>query len=203
MLSMDSTRPDSPLSIAFRHITPTWRNYVFYANQSAEQGDEKMQTFMRHYNGLPPGERRTVTPEELCDLSTVDTGDLIAAVSRQVWRFKHPESVITASMKHPLVLEATADYAINSPYAEKDRELFFRLTGGLPDRKGASIVVNNNPQTANFGNGPSPGAGNYKTMDQRVIEMGKILEDPADSIAVPMSAEDTDLVFAEDDESED
>jgi hypothetical protein len=193
---------ETPLSNAFRHIEPTWRNYIYYVSRAAQAGDEDMTKVIASYEALPTKERNTVMPEKLCDLAGVDAGDMIAAVSREVWRHKQPESVITASMKHPKVIEATANFAISDPMAGRDRELFFRLTGGLPDKKGASIVINNNPQTA-INNQPSSGLNGYKSMDQRVIDLGKLLDDPKELAAVPMSLKDADLVLNEDDESED
>jgi hypothetical protein len=194
---------ETPLSNAFRHIEPTWRNYIYYVSRAAVAGDEDMAKVIASYEALPTRERTTIMPEKLCDLAGVDAGDMIAAVSREVWRHKQPESVITASMKHPKVIEATANFAIGDPMGGRDRELFFRLTGGLPDKKGASIVINNNPQTAINSQPSSGGLNGYKSMDQRVIDLGKLLDDPNELVAVPMSTKDSDLVLDEIDESED
>ena len=195
----------SPISNAFRFLEPTWRNYVFYANAAAANGDELMKKVIASYNALPPGERTRRMPEEICDLAGVDPAELIASVSKEVWRHKQGESAITAAMTHPRVLEATARYA-QGQYGEKDRELFFRLTGGLPDKKGTSIVINTNPQTANVTNHSPLGSNGYRSMDQRVIEMGKLLDDPAHD-DVPSALADTNSqdadVLGEDNESED
>ena len=60
----------------------------------------------------------------------------------------------------------------------RDRELFFRLTGSLPDKKGTSINILNQPVAAagaGGGNGDRPGAW-LETADDFVIEMSRQLE---------------------------
>lgn len=193
----------TPLSNAFRSIEPTWRNYIYYVDLSAKAGDEAMAKVIASYTALPAKERNSIMPEKLIDLAGVESADLISAVSRQVWLHKQSESTITASMNHPKVIEQTAAYAISRFDAFKDRELFMRLTGTLPDKKGASIVINNTPQTANFTTPSSAGMSGFRPMDQRVIEMSKLLDEPAEVIAVPMSVQDTEDVFEDDNEPED
>jgi len=172
--------PDTPISIAFRLIEPTWRNYIFYVGCSVN----------------------SIMPEQLCDLSGVMSADLISAVSREVWLHKHPESVITSSMLHPKMVQATAFYGQTLADCDRDRELFFRITGSLPDKKGTSIVINNAPQTANIHQSPA-GANGFKPMDQRVIEMGKLLDQPDELEAVPIFLKETAHVLAQDRPAED
>ena len=190
---------DTPLSHAFRHIEPTWRNYIYYVDLAAKNGDEQMKLFVASYNALPASERRSITPERLCDLANVLPGELVGAVSRELWTYKQAESAITASVNHPKVIQQIAQYGCESPLGFNDRQLFLRATGTLPDKKGASIVINNTPQTANV-NLPSAALGGFRPMDQSVIEMSKLLDEPAEElIAVPVSIKDADIVFNETD----
>ena len=55
----------------------------------------------------------------------------------------------------------------------RDRELFFRLTGSLPDKKGASINIFNNPtaQAATGKLADGEATGWLKTFDEEIIEM--------------------------------
>lgn len=194
------------LSIAFRKIEPTWRNYIEYAAYAAKEGDEDMQKVVDVYNALPPKEKHTIMPEQVCSLAGILPGLLVAAVSRYYWENRHAESVISISTEHPKVLDATALFAKTLLHAEKDRELFFRLSGSLPDKKGASIVINANPQFANVSNSPSPaGANGFRPMDQRVIEMGKLLDSPDEDniVSVPLFGQNTADVLPENDTAED
>jgi hypothetical protein len=184
----------TPLSIAFRKIEPTWRNYIEYAAYAAKEGDEDMQKVVEVWNALPTKEKNSIMPEQVCSLAGVLPGVLVAAVSRYYWEQKHTESVISISSEHPKVLDKTAHYAKTRPFADKDRELFFRLSGSLPDKKGTSIVINANPQVANFSTAPPPaGANGFRPMDQRVIEMGKLLDAPDEDniVSVPMFGQNT------------
>jgi hypothetical protein len=117
----------TPLSHAFRHIEPTWRNYTYFAGVAANLGDEDMKKFMESYNALPKMEQRTVMPDKVCELSGIAPGKLIAAVSQQVWEHKLPESAITASMNHPKMVQATAFWGQSLADCNKDRELFFSV----------------------------------------------------------------------------
>lgn len=195
----------TPISNAFRHIEPHWRNYTDYVRAAAESGDEAMKKFMDSFNALPPRERNTAMPDQVCDLSGVAPSDLVAAVAKQLWTMKHSESVITASMNHPKVMEHTARNA-GHILGYKDRELFFRVTGSLPDRKGTSVVINNAAQNnANLPHNSSTGANGYQPMDLRVIEMGKLLDEPDDANVLhtpPFSRETVD-VLEDTDEPED
>ena len=161
-----------------------------------------MKKFTKHYDSLPPRERNVVTPEKICDLSGVAPRALVGAVSGEFWAHKHGESTITASALHPKMIEHTA-WAAGFLDNNKDRELFFRLTGTLPDKKGASIVINNSPQNANVNLPANASGGMFKSMDQSVVEMSKLLDEPLDvnAIPLPQDEEDAELVFSEADDS--
>jgi hypothetical protein len=198
----------TPVSNAFRHIEPTWRNYIYYAGVAAKHGDEEMVKFIASFEALPKNEQRTIMPDAVCDLAGVSPGNLIAAVSKQVWEHYQPESAITAAINHPRMVQATAFWGQSLADCNKDRELYFRLTGGLPDKKGAAIVINNNPQNATI-NTQHPfanaGANGFRPMDQRVIEMSKFLDAPDDSqvMTVPLFDEDGEGVLEDTDTDED
>jgi hypothetical protein len=188
--------PDTPVAVAFRHIEPTWRNYIYYVERAVESGDDDMKKFLTAYLALKPKERFVMMPEQICDLCGVIPADLVGAVAREMWTAKRCESIIEASVNHPKMIQAVSFYGQVHGNHASDRELFFRLTGGLPDKKGASIVIHNNPQTANINNPPSAaGANGFRPMDQRVIEMGKLLDEPAE--AVPIFQKETARVFTE------
>src|SRR5262249_26415596 len=116
-------------------------------------------------------------PEQLCDLAGITPGDLIGVISKTIWDTKSAASGIISAMAHPRVVERTALYAQRKD-GYKDRELFFRATGSLPDKKGSSVVINNNPQIAAVGGMPSAQmrvAGELPDMDQEVVSLSKLL----------------------------
>lgn len=192
--------------MAFRKIEPTWRNYIEYVGLAARSGDEDMQKIVDVWENLSPKERLSIMPETVCSLADVLPGVLVGTVSRYYWENKHAESVISTSTEHPKVLDKTAHFAKTRVHNEKDRELFFRLSGSLPDKKGASIVINANPQVANFNAAPPPaGANGFRPMDQRVIEMGKLLDAPDEEnvIGVPLFVKNTADVQQENSTAED
>lgn len=169
----------SPLSFVFRHIEPTWRDYILYVRCAAEDGDEVMKKYFGMYERLPKNEQRTIMPERLCELAGVPEGELVGSVSRYFWQHRKGESVLLAAVNQPKMIQATAFWGQTLADCVRDRELFFRFTGALPDRKGSSIVINYGSPTS-FGQAQPPtpaGANGFRTMDQRVIEMGKLLDD--------------------------
>jgi hypothetical protein len=187
--------PETPVAVAFRKIEPTWRNYVYYVERAADNGDENMKKFLAVYKALPAKEKLSIMPEQICDMAGIQVRELIGPVSVEIWSHHQTESVITASINHPKMIEATANYGQIRPDNNKDRELFFRMTGNLPDKKGASVVINNNPQTANITQS-SAGTNGYKPMEHRVTEIGRLLDLPVE--AVPIFQKGPVRVFQED-----
>lgn len=167
----------SPLSVAFRHVRPAWRNYISYVDLAARNGDTDMERVRACYEALTPRDRREIWPEQLCELANVTPGELVGAVCRALWESKAAESSMVSAIAHPEVLVATAKMA-QHPMHSRDRELFFRLTGSLPDKKGASINIINNP-TAQAGSVKlmDEASGNrLRSMDEEVIEMTRQLD---------------------------
>jgi len=133
-----------------------------------------MASIMKVLHGLPKKERDLVMPERLCELAGVKPSELVGAVCSQVWALQNGESAMAASILHPSVVRRTAKAANNLKYGGRDRELFFRITGSLPDRKGTTIINNNNPQTAIVESGVK---GQLSSMDQAVVDMDRLLEE--------------------------
>ena len=192
----------TPLSHAFRHIEPIWRNYIHYVQRASQAGDDQMSKYLASFHALPPKEQKSVMPETVCSLSGTQAGELIGAVSRYYWEERQSESVITAATNHPKMVQATAYWGQSLADCNRDRELFFRLTGGLPDKKGASIVIHNTNASANLPTSSPHAANGFRTMDQRVIEMGKLLDEPDEAVH-PLFSKETARVFAGDSQPED
>lgn len=168
----------SPLSVAFRHIQGGWREYVVYVDLAARDGNTAMVRYRDCYQGLSKREKRLTWPEQLCELANVSPGELVAAVCRAVWETKASESSMISAMAHPQVLERTAVLAKKADHT-RDRELFFRLTGSLPDKKGASInIFNQNQAAAADGALPvlNPARTRFRGVDEEVIEMSRELD---------------------------
>lgn len=171
-------REHSPLSASFRHIQPSWRSYIEYVDLAARNGDTTMQRYRDCYAALTPKDRMHAWPEQVCELADVTPGELIGAVCRALWESRSAESSMVSAIAHPEVLARTAKLA-RTKDNYRDRELFFRLTGSLPDKKGASINIINNPTaqagTVKLVDGEVSG-NRLKSMDEEVIEMTRQLD---------------------------
>ena len=168
---------DTPLVIAFRHIRPTWRNYIEYVDLAARNGDRDMDRYRKVWLGLTAKDRIAASPEQICEMAQVKPAELVGAVCQAIWDAKSAEGSMVSAIAHPQILAKTAKNA-EKPMNYKDRELFFRVTGSLPDKKGTSVIINNQgPQTLVAGGPGLPVArGNgdeLKDMDQEVIEFGR------------------------------
>lgn len=165
----------SPLSVAFRHIPGGWRRYIEYVDLAARKGDEAMQRFRTSYEALTSRDKASVWPEQICDLANVPPGDLVGAVCKQIWETKAAESSMVSSIAHPEILMATIKWA-KKEAGGRDRELYFRMMGSLPDRKGASINIFNQaaggapvlPELAQ--------PAKMRSFDDEIIEMDRDLE---------------------------
>ena len=167
----------SLLSLAFRHVRPNWRHYVQYVEIAARQGDSAMQRFIECWRSLSDRERRSAWPEQICDFAAVTPAEVYGAVCRQMWETKAAESSMISSLAHPDMLLQTIRYAKREENF-KDRELYFRMMGSLPDRKGASINIFNQAAGQIGGEAPTLGLSKLRSFDDEVIEMSRDLEMP-------------------------
>lgn len=169
----------SPLSVAFRHIHPNWRCYIQYVDLAARKGNTAMARFRACYEGLDKRDQASIWPEQLCDLANVMPDELVGAVCQQIWASKAAESSMVSAIAHPEVLMRTIQLA-KAEENFRDRELFFRMSGSLPDRKGASINIYNQA-AGQVTEAPLPsvvGRAKLKSFDDEIIEMSKDLETP-------------------------
>ena len=170
----------SPLSVAFSHIRPSWRSYIQYVDLAARRGDSAMARFRDCYAGLSKRDQNGAWPEQLCDMANVTPGELVGAVCRQIWESKAAESSMVSSIAHPELLLDTIRFARREENY-RDRELYFRMMGSLPDRKGASInIFNAAAGQVGAADLPDLGVGRpkpkLKSFDEEVIEMSRDLE---------------------------
>ena len=168
----------SPLSVAFRWIKPGWRSYIQYVDMAARKGNTAMARFLDCYKSILPRDKANIWPEQVCDLANVTPDELVGAVCQHIWASKAAESSMVSAIAHPEVLMDTIRFARKEENF-RDRELYFRMTGSLPDRKGASINIYN--QAAGQVEAALPsiaGKAKLKTVDDEVSDMSRDLETP-------------------------
>jgi hypothetical protein len=167
--------------VAFRHVKPGWRNYIQYVDLAARRGDSAMQRFRACYETLGPRDKANAWPEQVCDLANVTPAELVGAVCRAIWESKAAESSMVSSIAHPELLLDTIKFARREKNYH-DRELFFRMSGSLPDRKGASINIYNQA-AGQMGEVSLPdlagGRSKLRSFDEEIIEMSRDLETPS------------------------
>lgn len=169
----------SPLSVAFRWIRPSWRSYIQYVELAARKGNTAMARFLDCYTAILPRDKASIWPEQVCGLADVTPDELVGAVCQQIWASKAAESSMVSAIAHPEVLMRTIQLAKQEENF-RDRELFFRMSGSLPDRKGASINIYNQA-AGQVTEAPLPsvvGKAKLKTFDEEVIDMSRDLETP-------------------------
>ena len=167
----------SPLSVAFRHIQPNWHHYIGYVELAARKGDIAMSRFRDCYRALSKSTRLRCWPEQICEMAQVAPGELVGAVCRQIWESKAAESSMISSIAHPELLMTTIRLAkVEENF--RDRELFFRMAGSLPDRKGTSINIFNQAAGMSAELPDLAGRAKLRTFDEEVIEMSRDLETP-------------------------
>lgn len=181
----------SPLSVAFSHIRPNWRCYIQYVDLAARKGNTTMQRFLDVYNTLTKQDRASAWPEQVCDLANVTPDELVGAVCQNIWSSKAAESSMVSAIAHPELLMKTIEFARKEENF-RDRELYYRMAGSLPDRKGTSINIYNQ-SAGQAGEAPSVvGKAKLRSFDDEVIDMDRDLAvaDPPFLIAPNVSPED-------------
>lgn len=169
----------SPLSVQFRHLQPSWRAYIQWVDLAARNGDTAMARVRECYHALPDREKLTIWPEQLAELAGVTPGELYGAVCRVTWETKAAESSMISAINHPELLMQTIRLA-RKEENYRDRELYFRMSGSLPDRKGASINIFTQAvgQSAEVSLPSVAGKAKLKGFDAEVIDMDRDLADP-------------------------
>lgn len=169
----------SPLAVQFRHLQPSWRAYIQWVDLAARNGDTAMMRVRDCYQVLPPKEKSSIWPEQLCELASVTPGELYGAVCRVTWEAKAAESSMISAINHPELLMQTIRLARKEENF-RDRELYFRMAGSLPDRKGASINIYNQA-TGQVAEVPLPsvvGKAKLKRFDEEIVDIDRDLQTP-------------------------
>lgn len=191
----DATAFTTPLAVAFRYIRPTWRNYIMYVDMEARTGNEDARRYLRTWQSLPPRERNTHVPEQLCELATVSAADLIRWVSGQVWIEGTAATSMVLAFNKPRVLESVATAALD-PENGRHAEMFLKAAGILSQggRGGAPAVTIHNMPVASSGSVALAGsrsdstpvsASGLRDMDSDIVSFSQIMQngEPAKSRA--------------------
>lgn len=167
------------MASSFRHIPNGWRNYIQFARAAAADGDEDMESYIKAYDALTAKERRSVMPEQVCDLANVKPHVVMGQVTAQLWLSNSNEGMQIAAIAHPKVMESMTYLAgLKTPDTHKERELHLRTLGKLPDKHGTALVVNvNTQQTSNTANFTSRNGGaTLKSFKDDILEMEQITD---------------------------
>lgn len=211
---------DTPLAIAFRFVEPTWRNYIMYVDLEARTGNLDAARYLATWKALPPVERRSHVPEQICELASVAAADLVSWVSRQVWQEGSAAASMCMSFMRARVIAKTAEFAMDSPDNYKHAELFAKTAGLLPvsgaagGRGGGSPITIFNAPVASSGSVALSGsrsesspvaASGLRAMDEEIVELSKIMQgtDDVDLTPVPKCAAELLDNEEDDDESDD
>lgn len=201
----------TPLAAAFRFIEPTWRNYIMYVDLEARTGNPDAQRYLKLWSSLPPSERRTHVPEQICQLAVVAASDLIRWVTGQAWLEGSAKANLCMSFMRDKVLEKTAQFAMDSPDNYRHADLFMRASGTLPQaaRGGGTTIFNvpvassNSIAGAKSDSAAALRSGSMLGMDEEIVELSKIMQRDESSVratAEEMSDPDDD---EDDDDSDD
>jgi hypothetical protein len=138
-----------------------------------------MQRVIDVYSSLDKKDRVNIWPEQICDMANVMPDELVGAVCQNIWASKAAESSMISAIAHPEVLTDLIKFARKEENF-RDRELYLRATGSLPDRKGSSINIYNQAagQVAEVSLPSVAGKAKLKSFDAEVIDMDRDLADP-------------------------
>lgn len=203
----------TPLASAFRYIEPTWRNYIQYVDMEARTGNEDARRYLRIWQSLPYKERVSHVPEQLCELATVSSADLVAWVTKHVWVENQASTSMVLSFNRARVLDATAQFAMADPENGRHAELFLKAAGALPSgggARGAAPISIYNMPVASSGSVALAGAksdstpvdaSGLRSMDGDIVELSRIMQNEGATLTA--RAEDVEDEPDEDDDSED
>ncbi len=177
----------TPLSAAFRFVSPTWRNYIMYVDLEARTGNLDAARYLKLWQSLPVKERASHFPEQICDLANVPSADLVRWVAGQAWAEGSAKANICMSFLRDRVLEKSAEFAMASPDNYKHTDLFMRASGLLAPsngRSGPAVTIFNAPVASSSSvaladskseSAPVDRSG-LRDMDSEIVELSRVMQ---------------------------
>jgi hypothetical protein len=147
--SLLSLRPpelpfEASLAFAFRRIGGK-SVAIEYARLSA-RFDEKFEKLVWAYDQLSQSDQEKIRLEDLCASVELSPSEFLGTVTRAAYSHNLDVANLIAAVNHPRVVEATLASAIDNPYGTEDRRMLHQHHGFLPQPKGQTIQINNQPQ---------------------------------------------------------
>jgi hypothetical protein len=199
------------ITSALRYVEPTWRNYIQYVDMESRAGNPDAARYLSMWHSLPPIERVSHVPEQICELASVTPADLMSWVTRQIWNEGSAQTSMVLSFMRARVLRNTAEFAMASPDNYKHAELFMKSAGMLPTAaragSGSPVTIFNAP-VASSGSVALAGsrsestpvhASGLRDMDSEIVELSKIMQTGGTACA----AEDEDREDDDEDDDDD
>lgn len=114
--------------------------FLSYLNAST---DPDAQKFMSAYLSLPASWARCLPVEAFCVAASVPPFRLLEVFTATVVRYGAQASAVVAAAMHPSVMEKTIESALgDGESAHADRVVLHKITGSLPQPKGAQTIIN-------------------------------------------------------------
>jgi hypothetical protein len=155
-----------------------------YVDMESRAGNVEAKRYLEVWRSLPPRERNTHLPEQICELASIAASDLIRWVSGQLWIEGSAQASMCLSSFRSEVLESTAKYAIESPENFRHAALFAKVAGMTPQpaRGGVTVPIFNMPSAsagavAGVTSETSPGSqSGVRSMDEEIVELSKVMQ---------------------------
>jgi hypothetical protein len=175
------------MSAAFRFVEPVWRNYIMYVDMESREGNADAARYLHCWQSLTPEEQRLHMPEQLCELASVHSWDVVGWVSRQMFAEGNAQAAMCMSVNRSRVLQKVAEYAAADAANYKDRELFAKTAGLMPvaSRGGGGsvpVTIFNAPMATSNAvagvrseSGPVHASG-LRDMDSEIVELSRVMQ---------------------------
>ena len=207
----------SPLIAALSFVEPTWRDYLKYVEAESAAGNSEAKSYIHQYLLLTEYQRKNATPEQICALAHVPHDHLLRWVTGQAFMLGASMELMAKSFKRGPLMSKIADFAMESPDNVRHAELFMKSAGMLPQavsRGGINIPIYAPGGTVGMpgtgggdgkanANVPALPAGGLRTMDDDIIDLAAIMQNPEGATEAAAERMADEPVPEDDDEDED
>jgi hypothetical protein len=169
----------SPIGAIFGAVKRNWRDMLEIFARADLGPDDPRALFIAAWNELTPSRRKSVTPEEICDMIGVSSGRMFGLFCEASLEVEGLASQLVLSLSHRNLVHTSLKFALRRD-GFKDRELLMKSSGFLPTARGSSISLNASSSANALSANQAPPAStrgdeNLASMEDDTLELTDII----------------------------
>lgn len=167
---------EATLAFAFRGVGGK-KTAIEYARLAA-QVEPRFKKLVWAYDELSAMDQEKIRLEDLCAGAEILPTEFLGMIAQVAYSHNLDVANIIAAVHHPRIVEATIANAIENPYGTEDRKMLHAHHNFVPQPKGTTISINNQPQAIAAANSKivaMEGTGGLPSFETEGIEIAQAI----------------------------